>query len=359
VHETAPELLVGLLSLADVDALLTSSAIRTPAVRVARDGSVLPDSTFTRTGVTVAGKPMSGLVDPRKLLALFDEGATVVLQGVHRYWPPLTDLVADLELELGHPGQVNAYLTPPGAQGFSVHVDAHDVFVFQTHGSKLWEIHHPEGDRQCGVHPDCRVDDVLLRPGLCLYLPTGTPHAARTQDDASLHVTLGINQRTWADLVRRAVQPLLDDLDKTHLPAANLDHPAELVDGLRARLDALADDVRRVPAADVVDAATDRFLRTRNPRLRGGLLDVLAAQELTTTTRLRRRPGHPCVLRADGDRLRLLLGDRELVVPGWLRPAIEELRPGRELTPADLPITPGSALVLCRRLLREGLLEAV
>jgi hypothetical protein len=358
VHEADPDLLAGLLSLADVDALLTSSAIRTPAVRVARDGSVLPDAAFTRTGVTVAGRPMTGLVDQPKLLALFGDGATVVLQGVHRYWPPLTDLVADLELELGHPCQVNAYLTPPGAQGFAVHVDSHDVFVFQTHGTKLWEIHHAEGERPCEIHPGCRVDDVLMRPGLCLYLPTGTPHAARTQDDASLHVTLGINQRTWGDLVRRAVRPLLDSLDDGHLPAANLDTAEALVAGLRARLDALADDVRRLDAADVVDSATDRFLTTRNPRLRGGVLGELAAQQLTAETRLRRRPGQPCVLRPHGDRLRLLLGDRELDVPGWLRPAVEELRPGRELTPADLPITVESAVVLCRRLLREGLLEA-
>ena len=32
----------------------------------------------------------------------------------------LTRLVAELELELGHPCQANAYLTPPGSQGFAV-----------------------------------------------------------------------------------------------------------------------------------------------------------------------------------------------------------------------------------------------
>ena len=42
---------------------------------------------------------------------------------------------------------------------------------------------------------------MLLEPGLSMYLPTGTPHAARAQDTASLHVTIGINQLTWRDLV--------------------------------------------------------------------------------------------------------------------------------------------------------------
>ena len=56
-------------------------------------------------------------------------------------------------------------------------------------------------------------------------------------------------------------------------------------------------------------------------------------------------------------KLQEFLGDRSLDVPAWLSPAIDELRPGRVLTPRDLPLSPESAVVLCRRLLREGLLE--
>ena len=136
----------GVLSLDDADHLLTSTAIRTPSVRLARDGSVLPESAYTR-GATLAGKPLTGLVDGRKAVGLFDDGATVVFQGLHRYWPPLAELVAELELELGHPCQANAYLTPPGSQGFAVHSDTHDVFVFQTAGTKQWEVHAPDGRR--------------------------------------------------------------------------------------------------------------------------------------------------------------------------------------------------------------------
>lgn len=357
VHRTDPERLSGLLSLADVDHLLTETAIRVPAVRVARDGSVLPESGFVRTGVTVAGKPLAGLVDPRRVLQLFDDGATVVLQALQRYWPPLASLVGDLELELGHPCQANAYLTPPGSQGFAVHEDSHDVFVFQTHGTKLWEIHHRDGERPCNQHAGCRVDEVLMRPGVSMYLPTGTPHAARAQDAASLHVTVGINQRTWADLVRRVVEPLLGEVDSGHLPAATSEHADELADGLATRLEGLADAVRRVDASTAVSRDREAFLRTRNPRVGGGLLARTAARDLTLDTPLRRRAGIPCVSRLHGDRLDLLLGDRSLDVPAWIEPAVVELRPGRVLTPRELPLTPVSAVVLCRRLLREGLLE--
>jgi hypothetical protein len=64
------------------------------------------------------------------------------------------------------------------------------------------------------------------------------------------------------------------------------------------------------------------------------------------------------VLRDDGDRIRVLLGDRELAVPARLRPALEVVRSASRLRPADLAehLDEQSRVVLCRRLVREGLL---
>ena len=350
VHRTDPEALVDLLSFDDVDRLLTSTAIRTPAVRIAQDGSVLPASAYTRSA-TIAGQALTGLLDPAKVFDLFDAGATIVFQGLHRYHPPLSDLVARLELELGHPCQANAYLTPPGSQGFAVHSDSHDVFVFQTHGSKVWEVH--EGGEAGERHT------VLLEPGVSMYLPTGTPHAARAQDTVSLHVTIGINQVTWKDVLDRALAEALGDAGAQHLPAGYLDDPALLADGLADRLEALTAALAAVSPAAVADAEVRRFLTGRTLSQRGGLRDRIAARDLTASTVLRRRPGHPCVLRAEGGKLRVLLGDRELVMPGYLEVALSVVRDRDALTPADLDLDEESRLVLCRRLVREGLLEVV
>jgi bifunctional lysine-specific demethylase and histidyl-hydroxylase NO66 len=353
LHQAEPADLVGLLSFDDVDHLLTSTAIRTPAVRLARDGAVLPQSSYTRTGATLAGQALTGLVDARKVIDLFEGGTTVVLQGLHRYWPPLTRLVAELELALGHPCQANAYLTPPGSQGFAVHSDTHDVFVFQTHGSKLWEIHPAPGE-------EAEPREVLLEPGLSMYLPTGTPHAARARDTVSLHVTIGINQVTWRVLLDRAVRRALDGLDAdAHLPAGHLDQPKLLVEGLTERLGALAQALGEVDPAGLADDQVAAFLQARNTPLRGAMVDRMALADITADTRLRRRPGKPCVLQPDGDRLHLLLGDRRVTVPARIAGAVEQVRELRELTPADVSLDPESSLVLCRRLIREGLLEVV
>jgi mannose-6-phosphate isomerase-like protein (cupin superfamily) len=353
LHKTDPADLVGLLSFDDVDHLLTSTAIRTPAVRLAQNGSVLPASAYTRSGATLAGQALTGLVDARKVIDLFEGGATVVLQGMHRYWPPLTQLVAELELALGHPCQANAYLTPPGSQGFAVHSDSHDVFVFQTHGSKLWEVHPAPGEAD-------EPREVLLEPGLSMYLPTGTPHAARAQDTVSLHVTIGINQLTWRTLLDRAVRQALDTLEAdVHLPAGYLDRPELLADGLAERLESLREALAVTDVAGVADAQTRSFLERRNNGLRGAMVDRMQLDSLVSDTQLRRRPGKPCVLRPDGDRLHLLLGDRRLTVPARITDAVERARTLEVFTPDDLGLDPKSALVLSRRLIREGLLEVL
>jgi ribosomal protein L16 Arg81 hydroxylase len=83
------------------------------------------------------------LADPGLVYEHFYAGATIVLQSLHRFWPPLARLSRDLELALTHPVQVNAYVTPPASRGLGVHHDTHDVFVLQVHGRKHWDVHAP------------------------------------------------------------------------------------------------------------------------------------------------------------------------------------------------------------------------
>ena len=347
IHRSPDDAFVDLLSLDDVDHLLTSSGLRTPMVRLARDGAVLPGSDVTRTS-RIGGVAVSGLVDPRKALARFDEGATVVLQALHRYWLPLAGLVAELEQQLGHPCQANAYLTPAGAQGFARHTDTHDVFVFQTYGEKLWEVVDDSG-----------ANEVVMRPGMSMYLPTGTPHSARAQADASLHVTVGINRVTWRDVLVRAVEAALGTEGAEPLPAGYHRDRAAFARAIDQRLAMLRQRLAGTEGEERGAAETERFLTTRSAMLRGGLRDRVDLARLDDTTVLRRRPGSVlAVVRAD-QHLRVLLGDRELHVPDRLAPALAYVEEHARLTPSDLAgwLDEQSRLVLARRLVREGLLE--
>jgi mannose-6-phosphate isomerase-like protein (cupin superfamily) len=347
-HDAEPDDLVGLLSLDDVDHLITSTALRTPALRVVKDGSVLPSSRFTRSG-SIGGSPLTGLVDPRKVMTLFGEGATLVLQGLHRYWPPLTDLVRGLELQLGHPCQANAYLTPPESQGFARHTDTHDVFVFQTHGRKAWTIVDGGDER-----------DLELVPGLCVYLPTGTPHSARSEAEPSLHVTIGINRVTWRQLLRRLADGVLaDPAFDAPVPAGYPGERHRLAGPLADRLADFAKGIGKLDPEVVTDEKVSRFLSERTPSLRGALDDLVAMAHLDDSTWLSRRPTAVCVLRPEGERLRVLLGDRELSMPSRLAGAMGFVRDHPQLRVGDLApwLDPESRLVVARRLVREGLLR--
>ena len=101
----------------------------------------ISNSTFTSpagVGATIADQ-----LDDTALWRKFADGATLVLQALHRTWEPVADLSTALSGELGHPVQANAYITPPQNRGFDDHYDVQDVFVLQIEGTKRWVLHEP------------------------------------------------------------------------------------------------------------------------------------------------------------------------------------------------------------------------
>ena len=199
------------------------------------------------------------MADPARVFELFRDGATIVFQGLHRYHEPVTRFCRELEVELGHPCQVNAYVTPAGAQGLELHDDPHDVFVLQAFGRKSWEIHAAPGEDE---REPIRAE---IGPGDCIYMPTGTPHAASTQRSLSGHLTVGVHIVAWRELVRAALDriaadPSLDD----PLPAG---WPADL-EGLERSLRARLLGARR---------RARRARRARDRRLAARTLPVDAA----------------------------------------------------------------------------------
>ena len=216
IHTWPAQSFDDLFSLAAADELLSVRGLRTPFLRLAKDGNVLAPSRFTRAGGV--GATIADQVDADAVAKAYADGATVVFQGLHRTWPPLIEFTGQLVADLGHPVQVNAYLTPPAAQGFAAHYDTHDVFVVQVAGRKHWTIHEPVvqlpradepwDGRRAAVAARAQEPphlDTELCPGDALYLPRGWLHAARSGDEATLHLTFGVHPLTARDVLRAAV----------------------------------------------------------------------------------------------------------------------------------------------------------
>ena len=187
---------------------------------MAKSGSTLAESTFTAPGGVGAG--VADQVSDDKLVRLFADGATMVLQGLHRVWPPILAFSQQLAAELGHPVQANAYVTPPQNQGFSDHYDVHDVFVLQIAGEKRWSIHapvleaplrsQPWTDRRRAVEQQAQqppLIEAVLRPGDCLYLPRGFLHAAVALGGVSTHLTIGVHSWTRYALAEQLLDQAL------------------------------------------------------------------------------------------------------------------------------------------------------
>nr|WP_276610626.1 cupin domain-containing protein [Kineococcus siccus] len=356
-----------LLSPAAVDELLGPRALRTPFFTLVKDGVGLPRSTFTRRAVA-GNQQLSDLPDSDGIARAYADGATIVLQALHRTHPPLAAFCRELAAELGHQCQVNVYVTPPGAQGFKPHHDTHDVVVLQVAGRKHWTIHPPVVELPLKSQPTTMlgpdpvagrapVVDTVLEPGDALYLPRGWLHSARTADDRSVHLTIGLLATTWADVLTDAVAAAGHD-------DVALRRALPLPDGDLDVADFRAAAARWLESLD--DAAVRRLVERRRAGAVpaepvGPLAQDATARALAADTPLRRRRGLRARLAGGPDVAELVLPDRRVTFPGWVRPALEHVLDSATTSPEQVAaaapaVDVGDAVVLLRRLVREHVL---
>jgi lysine-specific demethylase/histidyl-hydroxylase NO66 len=195
-----------LLPWAAIDSLLNDQALRLPAFRMARDNMPLPAQTLTQwtRATSPVGKEMA---DPARITHELRNGSTLVLQSVHRRWPPLRDATRRLSAEIGHAVFVNAFLTPRGERGFGAHFDPQHAWLVQLEGAKRWELWGP-GRNTRTEEPDRAID---LRAGDVLWIPRGWWHSGRSSDDGSLHLTFTVRATNFEDVCQEAVRLVAEE----------------------------------------------------------------------------------------------------------------------------------------------------
>ncbi|GIJ81013.1 Cupin superfamily protein [Micromonospora phaseoli] len=360
-----------LFSPADADELLSRRGLRTPFLRVARDGQLLPAARYTGGGG--AGAEIGDQVLDEKVLQLYADGATLVLQGLHRNWPAVIDFTGDLSAAVGQPMQVNAYLTPPGSQGFATHYDTHDVFVLQVDGRKHWRIHPPvlpdplerqpwggRADEVAATAQGPAALDVVLEPGDALYLPRGWLHSAQAQESSSLHLTVGIRALTRYALVEELLALAAEDQRlRATLPfGTDLADPDAIEPELTETVEALREWLLRAEPAAVAARLRQRAWPASRPAPIRPLAQAAAIDALDAESRVAARPGLRWQLAAAGERVALRLFDRTITLPAQCEPAVRALLAGDPIRVADLPGLDSDAdrVTLTRRLLREAAL---
>ncbi|HEX7349982.1 cupin domain-containing protein [Brachybacterium sp.] len=357
-----------LFSAEAADELIAQRALRTPFVRMASEGAVLSPSRFTSSGGT--GAEVGDQLDSAKVLQEFAAGATLVLQGLHRTWGPIGDFTRDLVRDLGHPAQVNAYITPASSRGFDPHYDTHDVFVLQIAGTKRWSIHepvhrHPLADQPWTDHRDAVAEaarrpphiDQVFEPGDVLYLPRGWLHSAVAEGGTSIHLTIGLRATTRQDLLHTLLASAGEDPELRRSLALGVDYsdPASFAEDVRATIAAAHALLDRAPIDDLARSLQRAHAEATRPEPVRPLATIDAMAELTADVLLSWRDALAERIEEDERAIRIVTRTSTVTLPAEAAPAIRALRAAPQGA-GDLPgLDAESSLVVSRRLLREGI----
>ncbi len=342
-----------LLSTQELDDLMAS---RRSDIHLLANGRWVDRTRYVRP---VAPAPMllrTEVIDPGEVFRLFASGATIVLHGLHEWWPRLDRLCSELTRSFSMAVQANAYVAPPGRAGHRHH-DLHHVIVLQLHGTKHWTIEQRKDIGPDGREP-AELLEVDLGPGDCLYVPRRFAHWVETTTAYSTHITFGIMAPTWGDVVRAISTTSLErELEETPLP------PGFACGGgpaLRAQATATLARIRdawAIGADELAAQAAERFAATAPTTWEGHYGALLSTMNLDDGACLEVRGAGPDV-RVEGEAVVVSCGAHRLEMPAFVAPAIEHMVERRQFRLGELQqfLDGQSAVVLARRLVQEGVL---
>jgi len=352
-----------------VDELLSRRGLRTPFLRVASGGTIRPASTYTRGGGAGAG--VSDQVADDRVLDLFAGGNTLVLQGLHRLWPPLIDFAAALRAEIAHPVQVNAYLTPRSSQGFAHHYDVHDVFVLQVAGAKRWQIHppvladplrtQPWTDHKPAVELASKQEpliDRVLEPGDALYLPRGYIHGAQALDGVSSHLTVGVHSVTRFAIVQALLAEAATDHDlRTSLPLGiDLAEAGTVIGEVRTTIAALGKWLEQAEPEAPADRLRQQVRGQNRPAPVAPIRTAVALSRLDDRSVIALRPYLDLHWAASERGLRVETATHVLDLDVGAEATLTSLLAGRSVRLGEIiDLDPEAAVDLGRRLIRAGI----
>jgi hypothetical protein len=221
-----------------------------PRLRLVRDGKPLPLSSYLRHQTGGRQRTTIPRLKGANLARHLREGATLVLDAVDELSGPVEELAKGLELYFRERVQVNLYAGWQTSRGFDLHWDDHDVFILQVTGRKKWSVYGQTrpyplvNDIEKAQKPEHEpLWEGTLEDGDLLYIPRGWWHVAEPLAEPTLHLTVGVHNRSGLDLLRwlsealRASAPFRRDLPRLASAGERAAHNARLREELLAAWD--------------------------------------------------------------------------------------------------------------------------
>ncbi len=354
------------LTAADIDGYFQNQHITPGFLNVMKDGESCPPEKWTYTAVKVRDGFSQRLVDVRKLLDLFNKGATIILNSGETAMPSLIGLRQSLESELKCRVQANIYITPPQKQGFPPHFDAHNVLILQIHGTKRWSLYDSPVSRPVkvvSVKPDDYQDreptqSVEMKPGDLLYIPRGMVHYARSQENSSIHVTLGPMLRHWSSLVRLLINEADKDENFRKLLPHGLSSEKEKADFVVEFTRNLHGLIERVDFPAMYNA---NFIEEQRADNRGLFTDSLQIENLTPDSLVCRRVPLDYLIEQTDQWITIHFENKEIVLPSFLKSALSKIFAEEPFIVREIEFIPKEAgkLALVKKFVEKGFLTII
>jgi ribosomal protein L16 Arg81 hydroxylase len=317
----------------------------------------------------------------------YRQGASFRIRGINRHWKALWLLCRDIQELFAFPTGANLYCTPKNSHGLDRHYDHHDTVVLQIAGSKHWAIYSsPEelplenvpllgfeklgeatqyrgapvvGDVVAQTVGEQPVEEFVMEPGDLLYLPRGFVHEARTSDDISVHVTIGIHALTWLDLIAVSLGQFghKDVRLRKALPVGFNKRTADasIKKDFAALLETLAQNADVSAALEEIGGS---FIWNQQAIAEGSIIET-ETTALTADTTVERRPGLLSRLVVDGDFVRIVAAHADVSLPRDFEPAMRFVSENKSFRIGAIPgrLTDHSRINLVHRLIRNGFLR--
>lgn len=354
--------LASLLSFEDIESVLASNALYYPSVQLTQKGRTFASGEYADTQQRIMAL---------RLMQLHAEGATIVLSQAQNLFATLRQLCREVTQLLQMRCQANVYFSPAGNQGFNAHYDTHDVFILQVSGAKTFNFYSGGVDLpftedqfdSTTMGPVKLTESVRVEAGDTLYIPRGVVHDAVAEDQASLHVTLGLFPAVVRDLLQEMVQVVAEQ-DRRLRQTSFVPSPGEHAEAVKGR-QSLKDQLNEISSRLADPALLDEAMLRQQEELSLGLsedpkdalVNATLSKSLTTDSTLILKPSAVISVQRSQGKLLLHGFGQVLEFEDPMSQAIEQILKSEPFRVNDLTdLSSEQQMALCKRLLRENLL---
>lgn len=352
-----------ILTSEEISSYLDRQDIFYPSVRVVKNGKEIPSAEYTMKQVPIGHHKKDGVVNNEKAFALFNTGATLVIQAGQRYFDNLSKCCLALSQKFNSPVQANLYITPDRSVGFNPHWDTHDVFVLQISGTKTWKLYGFEKELptknqkfiSAGYNKE-PLQTLQLFPGDFLYVPRGYVHDAMADDGISAHITIGVLSYTWARLFNE-VFPQLEEI-KGFREAVPF-WKGDLSELIQEKIELLKESLAGLDFNKGIRRLNDNYNRMQPQPVNRYFQSLLDVKHLSDHTKLCVNEGVVLRTTETGEGINLHLLGKTIAMPEGFKPVVNYVLEKKQFRAGELPLNGnGEAKTgILNKLIKEGVLH--